>query len=1143
METLNSTDVRNRIIDLMSIASKDAKIELEGKILGGEINTRDQADRILNAITTIANTGYTEENRAVFIYNDGLRVNVLSSENIHKVCVNNHFRGVPLSVERKQRYSEKAAGTQDIYQVPDMKVKFTLLHEEPLRKDFTGSPMDATMIRIMNRKSWTTGNGNFRIDMSLVKSKTKYTKSLSDILKQSPTYELEIEIIGKETAPDILLPILIEHIRTLLAAYQQSAFLLTDSDIQSYRLALESGKNRFINPVSIERRHVSTTRENNITKGYTVTNKADGDRCMLTVTRDHRLIRWNKPGLIAWTGLTAKDDSHFGDLIDGEYLYDRNLFCIFDVYRYKNKDTTRLPLMVSDEETYTNPQTSRLGYSHLFVKDLATDFNVEFDKHPFRIETKVFYAGDGPMMEKAINRMLDMKFEYPTDGLIFTPKSTPVAPMNERIGDTWTTVYKWKPPHQNSIDFLVRLKPKDSYDPVTNKNVVKGTLYVSRQSGNEIIYPCETMTGEYVVPELPGDLQQLANRSDRVPSPFQPIAPKSFNAMDILIPVNNRGIPIDEEGNRVEDNTIIECTRDTLTGRWNVMRTRYDKTYLYRVNKQPMFGNDIKTANSIWTNIHNPVTEDMIRHLTTTPIDDTFEDDLYYRDKTETHDRNMGEVNRFHNEIKSRLYQDYVQAGNTLLELAVGRAGDLHKWRKTKPSRVVGIEYSRSNIEAPIQGACIRYIKTKQENPRENIPPALFIVGDMTQPILEQDNKYIRILANQEQATTPYLEKFQGLTEFDTISCQFAIHYACESEETFRAFAKNLERHGKGYFFGTCMDGQEVYSLLLGEQNHIFRTGGISNIGMGAVWGEIRKEYADAEEWHEDFGKTIVVKLENFEKPAKEYLVPFEKVKAILSEHGYELVSTNMFRDLYLSQTKYVLEDNHKLFSFLHRTFAFKRVPVSEKKVEPEPEVEEEPKEGEEEKKEKEEKEEKKEEGTEEKPKKTRSRKITKPKEDVPEPVIFAEGLAENKEFNNTYEAPIQINSITYPTVEHYVQWKKAEKFGDAKAQDAIMKSKSALTAKQAGNKIKEFKEEEWNTVRDEVMKTALKAKIMQHPDIQQKLKDTGNRPIGEANARDKYWSIGTGADTNKTKNPSKWPGKNRLGELLQEIRTELSNE
>jgi len=1140
MDTLNSEDVRKHIMDFVAIASTDEKIELEAKILGGEINTRNQADRIVQAIESLAASGYTEEHRATFSYKDGLRVSVVSPENIHKVCVTNSFRGVPLSVERKQRYSKISVGTEDVYQVPDLKVKFTLLHEQPLRKDFTGAPMDTeNMVRIMNRKSWITGNGFFRIDMSLVKSKTKYTKTLADILKQSPTYELEIEILNKKS--DLVIPSLVQQIKVLLGAFQQSNFILSDSDIQNYRFALDQSRSRFINPVSMERRHISSAREAHILKGYTVTNKADGDRCMLTVTKDRRLIRWTKPGLIAWTGLTAKDDSHFGDLIDGEYLYDRNLFCIFDVYRYKKKDTTQLPLMVTDEEVHTNPSSSRLGYAHVFIKDLNNEFDVEIDAHPFRIETKLFYAGDGLVMEKAINRMLDTKFEYPTDGLIFTPKSSPVAPMNERIGNTWTTVYKWKPPHQNSIDFLVRLENKDSYDPILDKQVVKGTLFVSREADSDIIYPCETMTGEYKAPELPQDLQRAIR--DRVPAYFQPIAPKAPEAMHIMIPVNNKGVPVDSEGKRVETNTIIECVRNTETGRWEVMRTRYDKTYAYRVDKKPEFGNDARTANSIWTNLHNPVTEDMLRHCYTRPIDDTFEDDLYYRDKVESHDRNMGEVNHFHNEIKDRLYKDYVRSGDKLLELAVGRAGDLHKWRKTKPSLVVGIEYSRSNIEAPVQGACVRYIKTKRENPREHLPPALFIVGDMTKPLFEQDSSYISILKNEEPAPTRYLETFQGVSEFDVISCQFAIHYACESEETFREFAKNLEKHGKDIFFGTCMDGQRVYSLLLGDQSHLFRSGGMTNISAGPVWGEIRKDYADAEEWHEDFGKGIVVKLENFEKPTKEYLVPFEKVKEILLEYGYELISSNLFEDLYTAQTRYVLDDSHKQFSFLHRTFAFKKIPVSKKEQpvkEEEPskrsEDKEEPTKEKEESSEDKEKEESSERSENKEEPKKKGKKLTKPKETEPEPEIFTEG----HEFSNSYAAPIQVNNITYPTVEHYFQWKKAEKFGDAKMQEAILKSKSALTAKQSGNKVKDFKEDEWNKVQDEIMKTAVKAKIMQHPEIQEKLKATGDKVLGEANARDKYWSIGTGADTNKTKTPSKWPGKNRLGEILQEIRKEL---
>ena len=71
-------------------------------------------------------------------------------------------------------------------------------------------------------------------------------------------------------------------------------------------------------------------------------------------------------------------------------------------------------------------------------------------------------------------------------------------------------------------------------------------------------------------------------------------------------------------------------------------------------------------------------------------------------------------------------------------------------------------------------------------------------------------------------------------------------------------------------------------------------------------------------------------------------------------------------------------------------------------------------------------------------------------------------------------------------------------------------------------------------------MRAALKAKFVQHPDLKTKLLETGSRPIGEASARDKYWGIGTSADTVKAAEPSKWPGKNVMGKLLMELRAEL---
>jgi ribA/ribD-fused uncharacterized protein len=1133
MESLVPAPLRESLTKMVKTASADPHAELEVKVLAGQIHTKDEADRILQALSDLTVGGYTEEHRATFSYPDGLRVNVTSPESILKVCSTGSFRGVPLAVERKTRYSDRSAGQQDSLDVPDVKLRVTLRHEEPLRRDFSGTPMDPkSHVRILNRRSWTSPDGLVRVDMSLVKSKTKSTKTLAEILKQQPTYELELEVLDKTAAPAEVVKALLTYAGAFVGAYQQSPFLLTESDMQRYKLEADASKIPFLNPVTLGRRHLTPGRPHSILSGYTVTNKADGERCMLMVMRDRRLVRWTRKGTFTWTGITALNDKHLGDVVDGEYITDRNLFCIFDVYVYKAKRVDRLPLFTTDEDILKDPTKSRLGCARLFLQDLTKDFTAAFSKQPFRIETKLFLAGDGPAMESAIVQLLDTTFEYPTDGLIFTPRASSVGPVSERKGSTWTTVYKWKPPMQNSIDFLLKLTPGDAYDPVLDRPVRKGTLYVARNPGTDILYPCETLTGEYTPPEIPLDLKY--NPAERVPSPFQPSTPRAPNASEILVPVDDKGSPVDVEGKRVEDTTVVECSRDVLRGRWVVLRTRYDKTYQLRVKGEPQFGNDIWTAEDIWTNLHTPITEEMLRQVATAPVDDSAEDTLYYKDTLEARDRAMKDVLEFHNTLKKQLYKTYIKKGASLLELAVGRGNDLHKWRLVNPSKVVGIDLSETNLSAPRQGACVRYLQTQRDSPKEKLPPVLFIPADMTQSLESQDHRYLRLLMGKEPPSTPYLENFAGHSTFDAISCQFAIHYACGSEETFRTFVGNLTAHGKGVFFGTCMDGQAVYSLLLGQTGHIFRN-------AKSVWGEVRKDYVDGEGWTEEFGRQITVKLESFERPVQEFLVPWGKVVEILAENGYELLQTTMFRDAYANQTRFTFEAEHQNFSFLHRSFAFKYTPKpkpvpEETKEEVTVPTMEEP-EG---KSEGEAKEEEPAAAPEAKPKTVIKGRKKLVLEEEAEPILFSSDLAEFKEFSTGYDAPMQVDGITFPTVEHYLQWSKAKQFGDAATQAKILKTTSPKSVKTYGDKVTGFKEEEWAETRDRIMATGLKAKFMQHAELKAKLLSTGDTPIGEANARDKYWGIGTGAATGIAKRPSKWPGKNRLGQLLMDLRREL---
>lgn len=1178
MEGLLSPQTMAMLEGMVKTALADKKAELEAKVLAGRIQTKDVADRMVKAIEGISRGPATDTHRATFSYPDGLRVSVTGPDHIHKVCINKHFRNIPVLVERKTNYYETVGNGTDKLDVEELRLRFTLRREEFVRKDFSGKADDpANHIRILHRRTWKSSDGILQFDMSMVKSKTKGRTSIPDILKSSPGYELEVELVKKDVDASEILASLLRNLRPLLAAYQGSPFLLLESDITRYRMEAEAFK--FYNPVTMERRHIRKDRPGSIYKGYTVTNKADGVRSMLFVSKDQRVLRITPSGQITWTGLVVSSKGTWtGTLLDGEYLEHLNMFCIFDVYAYQGKDIRSRPLVPEDMVVEKDPSASRLGAGIGFVNAIRDGAISPTGPGALVIRTKLFLGGDGRVMEEAIAKMLATQFEYETDGLIFTPR----GPLPANKGTVLDSVYKWKPPSQNSIDFLVRFKPEQTFDPVLDKRVFQGTLYVSRSPKTDILYPLETMTGEYTPPKMEADMKV---REDRAPAPFQPSTPRSPEACDVFLTLNGAGVPVDAEGKRIEDNTIIECSRDVDRGRWKVMRTRYDKTHQYRVLQKPQFGNDIRVAENIWTNIHFPVTEEMLRTFVSAPLPDSTEDDVYYADTLDNRQRVLKDVYAFHNRIKDSLYQHHLHAGETLLEFAVGRAGDLHKWRKAQPKLVVGLDLHEKNLTAPRQGAAVRVVTDPL---RSKLPPILFAQADMTEPLLKQDNKYLRILKGDDKATTPYLKTFEGVTEFDVVACQFAIHYACASEEVFRTFVGNLKKHCKTLFFGTCLDGAKLYSLLLGKQTHIFRAD-------GRVFGEVKKEYEDGDGWREEFGQSVMVKLESFEEPQKEYLVPFGKVTAILEEAGFGLTQSVEFRDLYSNQRDFVFGADQLAFTSLHRTFVFTR---GEKEVpeETEEEMPEETRETEEEmpdKKEEEEKEPQEEEVPDEPeeqktiPKSPKEEEVTLPEltdkmadmtlndapmepEKVPstpapapppkkkriikikpipegkEPVLFFMGntaLAENNYLSNMYEAPFQVDGVKFPTVEHYFQWSKAKLFGADATAEKMLKSNSAKTVKALGGPAKKaiegFDPAKWDEHKVEFMKTGMKAKFTQNAELREKLLATGERPLGEASARDSFWGIGTSAETAKSKDVAKWK-KNMTGNLLQELRKEL---
>ncbi|MCS1351584.1 NADAR family protein [Mechercharimyces sp. CAU 1602] len=71
----------------------------------------------------------------------------------------------------------------------------------------------------------------------------------------------------------------------------------------------------------------------------------------------------------------------------------------------------------------------------------------------------------------------------------------------------------------------------------------------------------------------------------------------------------------------------------------------------------------------------------------------------------------------------------------------------------------------------------------------------------------------------------------------------------------------------------------------------------------------------------------------------------------------------------------------------------------------------------------------------------------------------------------------------------------------------------------------------DWEEVKDEV-RIAVQAKFEQHPDLRETLLATGEEEIVEQTSNDYYWGCG-----------KKGTGKNMLGVILMQIRTELAGE
>jgi hypothetical protein len=131
--------------------------------------------------------------------------------------------------------------------------------------------------------------------------------------------------------------------------------------------------------------------------------------------------------------------------------------------------------------------------------------------------------------------------------------------------------------------------------------------------------------------------------------------------------------------------------------------------------------------------------------------------------------------------------------------------------------------------------------------------------------------------------------------------------------------------------------------------------------------------------------------------------------------------------------------------------------------------------------------------------------------------------------FSNFSAHGIEIDGVYWPTTEHYFQ---GQKFAGTEHEEAIRAAKSPTVAARMGRSRQRPLREDWETVKDDIMRQAVLAKFRRHADIRQVLLDTGDQPIVENAPRDYYWGCGKDGS-----------GQNRLGQILMEVRDILRDQ
>ncbi len=947
---------------------------------------------------------------------------------------------------------------------PDFDFRISLMNEKTVSND-SAIVQDTILnadkwkqtkkvFRYTNRHTFTHPDADypFIVDVSIVKSSRRhangrdlvaeYTIQDAGVFNAPEKYEIEIECVNahvgigtKYNTVEKLNAELKKMIKNILAGFQETNYPIALSEQRTVKekymrlFMSEETKQRqgieipdatpdnFAGPSSMPLKmiHLLPSEKKdqllpNISEGYTVTDKADGERKLLYIDDVGKIYLINTNMKVQFTGAITKKSAMYNYLIDGEHIiHDKhgrfiNRYAAFDIYFARGKSIREREFVRTKLSKHPEGWFFRLDFLKQFIERLeAVSVVDKVSVSPLNIVQKEFYYTDADsngaddsifkQCEIILSKVRDNFFDYETDGLIFTPGYLAVGKLPHEdpnpTGDkprktTWSYSLKWKPVEQTTIDFLVSTKKNtagvDDIKYISSagtdtsatlqlnqyKTLILLVGYNEKQHSN----PYQDMINDYV-PTAERNERYTENRGQKnyMPAQFFPTDPYDQYAGICNIHLRDSSgdekLMLTEAGEVFEDNTIVEFKYDKdreHQWRWVPIRVRYDKTAELRAGFKN-FGNAYHVANDNWDSIHNPVTEDMLENVENVPNRLSADDDVYYN-KVEGATKTQG-LRNFHNlYVKNVLIKNISKPGGTLIDLAVGKAGDFPKWINAKLKFVFGVDISKDNIQNKLNGACKRYLNFRQQT--KTMPSALFVNGDSSKNIRntdafesEKDKQITKAVFGQgaknenDLGKGVFKEYGVGTEGFDICSIQFAVHYMFKNQESLHSFLRNVSETTKlgGYFIGTSYDGKLMFEKL----KNIPENDSVTIMEEKKKIWEVQKKYGQADFLDDATctGYAIDVYQDSINKYFVEYLVNYTYLTRVLENYGFVLLkkeeyavlnlpgSTGLFKDLYDLMVDEIKRDGRKekdygdarkmsagerTISFLNRYFIYKKV-------------------------------------------------------------------------------------------------------------------------------------------------------------------------------------------------------------------------